>query len=196
MLENFAQEPGLQVKIAEQVPCVAIDLHHPAHGEVLLRRSRKYARKLQNVHPYRFEEATSETLPEFSEALERLHQQRRRQEHCRGALSNPLDRSFHREVARRFLNARTLMFCGIRMAGKLVAVIYGFGVCNRVYSYLSGFDTEYARKSVGAISIGYAVDRAMERRYDAFDFLQGREPYKYTWGARDIPCLARTIVKA
>lgn len=87
------------------------------------------------------------------------------------------------------------MFYGIRMAGKLIAVIYGFRGCSRVYSYLSGFDTEFAQKSVGAISIGYAVKRSIESGYKAYDFLQGQEPYKYTWGAQDVPCLARTIVK-
>jgi CelD/BcsL family acetyltransferase involved in cellulose biosynthesis len=48
---------------------------------------------------------------------------------------------------------------------------------------------------VGAISIGYAVERAMQSGCHAFDFLQGQEPYKYTWGARDVPCLARSIFK-
>lgn len=196
VLDDIARDCAFGVKLDHQVPCVAIDLHNIGHGAVMLRRSQNYARKLQRFHPYTFEEARAETLDEFSDALERLHQQRWREEHCRGALSAPRDRSFHREVARRFLNARMLMFYGLRMAGELVAVIYGYRVCNRVYSYLSGFDTRYAQKSVGAISIGYAVERAMQSGFDAFDFLQGQEPYKYTWGARDLPCFAGTIVKA
>jgi CelD/BcsL family acetyltransferase involved in cellulose biosynthesis len=196
LLDDIADDPRFELQVNPQVPCVAIDLHNPCHGEVLLRRSQSYARKLQRVHSYMFEEVTAETLQEFSEALERLHQQRWREERCRGALSSPVDRNFHREVARRFLNAGMLMFYGIRMAGKLIAVIYGFRVCNRVYSYLSGFDTEYARNSVGAISIGAAVERAMKCGCEVFDFLQGQEPYKYTWGAQDVPCFARTILKA
>jgi CelD/BcsL family acetyltransferase involved in cellulose biosynthesis len=89
-----------------------------------------------------------------------------------------------------------LMFYGIRMAGKLIAVIYGYRMCDRIYSYLSGFDPKYAQKSVGSIVIGYAVQRAIESGREAFDFLQGQESYKYTWGARDVPCFARTILKA
>ena len=42
------------------------------------------------------------------------------------------------------------------MGGKFIAAIYGYRVRDRIYSYLSGFDPEYARQSVGAISIGYA----------------------------------------
>jgi len=98
-------------------------------------------------------------------------------------------------VARRFLNAGMLMFYGIRMAGTLIAVIYGYRVRDRVYSYLSGFDLQYARRSVGAITIGYAVQRAIDSGCQAFDFLQGQESYKYTWGARDQACFVRRIVK-
>jgi len=68
-------------------------------------------------------------------------------------------------------------------------------VSGRIYSYLSGFDPEYAQKSVGSIIIGHAVQRAIDNGQEAFDFLQGHEPYKYTWGARDVPCFARTILK-
>jgi CelD/BcsL family acetyltransferase involved in cellulose biosynthesis len=88
-----------------------------------------------------------------------------------------------------------LMLYGIRIGANLIAVIYGYRVCDRIYSYLSGFDPEYARKSVGAISIGYAVERAMRSGCHAFDFLQGQEAYKYTWGARDQACFARRILK-
>jgi CelD/BcsL family acetyltransferase involved in cellulose biosynthesis len=195
LLDEIAGPSGWHVEQAEQVPCVAIDLHDVGHGSVMLRRSQSYARKLQRIHLYSFEEASAATLDEFSAALERLHQQRWREEGCRGALSTVRDRSFHRQVAQRFLKSGMLMFYGIRMAGTLIAVIYGYRVRDRVYSYLSGFDLEYARKSVGAITMGYAVQRAMESKCQAFDFLQGTETYKYTWGARDQACFVRRIVK-
>lgn len=98
-------------------------------------------------------------------------------------------------VARRFLNKGMLMFYGIRMAGKLIAVIYGYRARPTVYSYLSGFDLDYAQKSVGAITIGYAVQRSIESGFEAFDFLQGKESYKYAWGAREQACFVRRILK-
>jgi CelD/BcsL family acetyltransferase involved in cellulose biosynthesis len=196
ILEESVNESGLRAEVGQQVPCVAVDLHDLGHGEVQLRRSHTYARKLQGVHSFTFEEAKPETLGDFSEALERLHQQRWHQEGYQGALSSARERSFHREIARRFLNAKMLMFYGLRMSGALVAVIYGYRIKDRIYSYLSGFDPQYARQSVGTISVGYAIERAMQNGCHGFDFLQGREPYKYTWGARDLPCYAKRIVKA
>ena len=195
LLDDIVEHHAGRVEQGEQVPCVAINLHDLGHGSVMLRRSQSYARKLQGVHPYSFEEASAATLDDFSDALERLHQQRWREQGCRGALSTARDRSFHRLVARRFLNAGMLMFYGIRMARRLIAVIYGFRVRDAVYSYLSGFDLEYARKSVGAITIGHAVQRAIESGHQVFDFLQGREKYKYTWGAQDRACFVRRILK-
>jgi CelD/BcsL family acetyltransferase involved in cellulose biosynthesis len=195
LLEDPIEHHGWRVEQAEQVPCLAIDLRDLGHGSVMLRRSQCYARKLERVHRYSFEEASAATLDRFSDALERLHQQRWREEGCRGALSTARDRSFHRMVARQFLKAGMLMFYGIRMAGTLIAVIYGYRVRDRVYSYLSGFDLGYARKSVGAITISYAVRRAIESGCQAFDLLQGKESYKYTWGARDQACFVRRIVK-
>ena len=194
-LEEMDEHSGFRVEQAEQVPCVAVDLQNPGHGAVMLRRSQSYARKLQGVNRYSLEETSAVTVDEFSDALERLHQQRWREEGCRGALSTARDRSFHRMVARRFLNAGMLMFYGIRMAGKLIAVIYGYRVRDRVYSYLSGFDLEYARKSVGAITIGHAMQRAIHSGCQAFDFLQGNEKYKYSWGGRDQACFVKRIVK-
>lgn len=195
LLDEITDPGGWTVESVPQVPCVALDLHDACYGARMLRRAQSYARKLHRVGRYTFECAQPATLDEFSSALERLHQERWREEGCRGALSTPRDRSFHREVARRFLNTKMLMFYGLRMAGQLIAVMYGFRVCNRVYSYLSGFDTEYARHSVGTISIGYAVERAMECGCHTFDFLQGKEAYKYRWGAREQACFARQILK-
>jgi len=93
MLGDIADGIGLRTEDQEQVPCAAVDLHDLGHGAVLLRRSQNYARKLQRSHPYSFEEATTETLGEFSEALERLHQKRWREQGYRGGLSSPRDRS-------------------------------------------------------------------------------------------------------
>lgn len=195
VLDDIADVTGWRMEQREQAPCVAIDLRDSGHGAVMLKRSKSYARKLQGTQPYSFEEATLETLGEFSEALERLHQQRWREQGCRGALGAERDRSFHREVARRFLKSGMLMFYGIRMARQLIAVIYGYRVGQRVYSYLSGFDLQYKQKSVGAITIGYAVQRAINNGYQAFDFMQGKEAYKYTWGGRDKACFVRRIWK-
>jgi CelD/BcsL family acetyltransferase involved in cellulose biosynthesis len=53
----------------------------------------------------------------------------------------------------------------------------------RAYAYISGFDPEWARYSLGTLLIAFAIERAIDEGCREFDFLRGREQYKYGWGA-------------
>jgi CelD/BcsL family acetyltransferase involved in cellulose biosynthesis len=55
--------------------------------------------------------------------------------------------------------------------------------------YLGGFEPAYARASVGALVVAHALAEAQRHGAREFDFLRGREPYKYAWGAQDRPLL-------
>lgn len=68
---------------------------------------------------------------------------------------------------------------------KTVGVWYGFFHHGRTYAYLCAFDPEYKFESPGAILIGHAIEEAVREGAREFDFLRGRETYKYEWGARD-----------
>jgi CelD/BcsL family acetyltransferase involved in cellulose biosynthesis len=37
------------------------------------------------------------------------------------------------------------------------------------------------------LALGHAIEAAKAEGAASFDFLRGREPYKYAWGARDQP---------
>ena len=55
----------------------------------------------------------------------------------------------------------------------------------RAYAYLGGFDPDFARESPGTILMADAIERAAARGCTTFNFLRGREAYKYEWGAVD-----------
>jgi CelD/BcsL family acetyltransferase involved in cellulose biosynthesis len=63
----------------------------------------------------------------------------------------------------------------------------------RAYSYLSGFDPEFGGISPGTLAVGHAIRHAMGEGAREFDFLRGRERFKYFWGARDRPCYGRML---
>ncbi|TIM67791.1 MAG: GNAT family N-acetyltransferase, partial [Mesorhizobium sp.] len=69
--------------------------------------------------------------------------------------------------------------------GAVVGAYYGFHHHDRAYAYLGGFDPAYASESPGAILIGKAIAEAVQDGAREFDFLRGRESYKYSWGAKD-----------
>ena len=194
LLQNLNFASGLVETSTEQEPCVAIDLCHGNPAAGMLRTSSVYARKLNSKESFSVEEATPDSFEEFLSALVQLHERRWHAKGFSGVLAEERDRRFHHEVAWRFLHAGTLMLYALRIRERIVSVIYGFTHRDRTYSYLSGFDPEYRRQSVGTIMIGHAVQQSLDE-HRCFDFLRGHEPYKYRWGAHDEPVFGRTLRK-
>jgi CelD/BcsL family acetyltransferase involved in cellulose biosynthesis len=58
---------------------------------------------------------------------------------------------------------------------------------------VSGFDPAFSSISPGKLVIAAALERAIEEGATTFDFLGGREPYKYEWNAIDQPRFNRYI---
>jgi CelD/BcsL family acetyltransferase involved in cellulose biosynthesis len=108
-----------------------------------------------------------------------------------GVLADPAVAQFHRHSLP-MLEARRLVRCWvISIAGRPAGAYYGFHHRGRAYAYLGGFDPAYAEESPGAILIGNAIQQALSEGACEFDFLRGRENYKYGWGAVDTWTLRR-----
>ena len=69
--------------------------------------------------------------------------------------------------------------------GPIVGVLYGFWWQDTFAAYQSGWDPSFARHSMGSVLVLHALERAADEGARTFDFLRGREPYKYRFGARD-----------
>ena len=124
-------------------------------------------------------------LEELLETLFALHGARWRNEGERGVLASPEVRRFHRDVARGMLDARMLRLSALRLEGRAASIFYGFAGHGRTHYYLGGFDPSLERLSPGTMIVGRAIEQAVGERCSELDFLRGREPYKYAWGARD-----------
>jgi CelD/BcsL family acetyltransferase involved in cellulose biosynthesis len=107
----------------------------------------------------------------------------------RGVLDDPVIERFHREAAAALHARHLLRLIGLRIDGRLVAVLYGFVDHARFLFYLSGFTPELASLSPGRLVIAHAIERAVDEGAIEFDFLRGRETYKYEWDAVDRPSL-------
>ena len=55
----------------------------------------------------------------------------------------------------------------------------------RVYYYLGASNPQFEARSPGTLLTAHALQEALAERASAFDFLRGREPYRYLWAARD-----------
>lgn len=146
-----------------------------------LRASRRRARSLA----LSVETAIGATLDESFDTLLALHAARWNPRGERGVLADPAVRAFHREAVRELDRAGLLRLRVARLEGMAVAVLYGFRWMSRDYYYLGGFDPAHARLGPGKLVIAEAIEDAVRSNSVSFDFLRGREPYKYRWGATD-----------
>ncbi len=92
---------------------------------------------------------------------------------------------FQSAVAREFLRNGWLFLGVLEANGKTVASQYAFKWHNKVFHYQTGFDPEYEKYSVGLISTGFMIETAIKHNVREYDFLRGREDYKYHWAKEE-----------
>ncbi|MDB4957605.1 MAG: glycosyl transferase group 1 [Myxococcales bacterium] len=145
-------------------------------------------RRLARMGNVRWEyEDTSATA--LLDGLFALHRARWAAKGERGVLDDPALERFHREAAAALHARRLLRLVGLRIEGRLAAVLYGFFDHGRFLFYLSGFEPELSSISPGRLVIAHAIERAVDEGAFEFDFLRGRETYKYEWDAVDRPAV-------
>ena len=150
----------------------------PAHRANLLRR----LRNLERRYEVRFEEVATEA--ERGEALAllvRLHNLRWRNLGGSTAFYLPGLLAFHDEFSALALQRGWLRLFVLRLDGRAVAALYGFRYGRTFYFYQSGFDPAFGSYSVGLVTMGLTIRRAIEEGASEFDLLHGAEAYKFLW---------------
>jgi CelD/BcsL family acetyltransferase involved in cellulose biosynthesis len=176
--------------IAAQEVCPVLDL--PTRVEDLARsvplnmltKLNAARRRLTKLGQVRVEQAGPEDFDSKYETLLHLHASRWALKHVKGVLDAPEIRAFHRSAACSMLASDCLRLHELSVARQPVASLYGFRGPKAVYFYLGGFDPEFAAYTPGMILLGEAIEAAVRERASSFDFLRGRETYKYMWGAK------------
>jgi CelD/BcsL family acetyltransferase involved in cellulose biosynthesis len=154
------------------------------------RRPHQFGRLLRTLGgPGRFELRTITEPGEVGEALERLltlHEKRWAVQGGSDAMSRPAVREFHRELVRRLATRGMVRFEELWVDGGCRASYYGFGRGDRYWLYQSGFDSNWAKRSVAFVRLGLSIREATDRGVKFYDFLRGTENYKFDWatGAR------------
>jgi glycosyltransferase involved in cell wall biosynthesis len=161
-------------QVAEAPPCPALVL------DAAPRLDKCEAARRASERKHRVEVAEDRGL----EALFALHAARWEGRGETGVLADPRVRDHHREVAATLPGVRTFV---LRWDGAPVAAYYGFVLRDRATYYLGGFDPRFAKESPGNQVVGVAIQDAVGSGARVFDFLRGREAYKYAWGAADQP---------
>jgi CelD/BcsL family acetyltransferase involved in cellulose biosynthesis len=190
-LLHAAIPEGWREEVTAQEACLVLTL--PATADELpgliphrLRRNlRYYRRRAEKVGPVRVECADERNLDELLEALFQLHGARWSSQGLAGVLAPEAVRTAHRQTAPALLSLGLLRLYGLRLADCLVASLYGFTHAvagkRRAYAYLSGIDPAFEWLSPGTLLFDHAIREAIREGAAEFDFLRGREAYKYHW---------------
>jgi CelD/BcsL family acetyltransferase involved in cellulose biosynthesis len=139
-------------------------------------------KRLNRDHVVRFEQvATAAQCRESIDLLIGQHNQRWRGRGGSDAFHTPGLVAFHQEFAQLALRRGWLRLYVLWVDEKPAASLYGFLYRRKFYFYQSGFDAAYEKQSVGLISMGLAIRRAIEEGAAEYDLLHGDEPYKSHW---------------
>jgi CelD/BcsL family acetyltransferase involved in cellulose biosynthesis len=154
---------------------------------------RKYRRKAGELGELRLETVETRSWEELLEILIGLHVARRSETGQTGLLDGAGLRAFHRQVAAGFHARGALGLYALCLDGRPLAALYGLWEKDTFYFYLQGFDSAWAKLSPGVMVVGGVVEDVVRRGARRLDFLRGREPYKYWWGARDRETFRRVL---
>jgi len=179
---------GLASHVEPQSACPVLTLHNDLKSTIPGRKYRK-VRMAWNRARRRGAVEIAAIDPDqtsgFLETLFELHGRRWQSRGETGVLASEQVRRFHRDVAPALLQAGIAQLWQLRIGGRTAGAYYGFLHGDRTYAYLGGFDPAFDHESPGTILIAHAIEAAIRAGAREFDFLRGREAYKYDWGATD-----------
>ena len=186
--------PGARAEISEEEPCPVATLPpHPTPVVAsldrrtlpdILRRGRRLAERGEvALRTVAAEDGRREALA----ALVALHQKRWSARGLPGVFADPRVRSFHEEASRELMARGALRLYLLELDGQPIAAHYAILWRDRLYAYIHAFDPEFSAFAPGAQLMAACLQAAAAEGARSIDFLRGREPYKYQWGAVDRP---------
>ena len=186
-LLQFVAPDGWSDTLTDQdrCPILSIGESGPHLSTHFQKKLRYYRRSLSRLGATSFETADASNVDALTEALFELHAARWQRRGMPGMLADDVIQRFHRQVIPRLLATGALRLHAMRIDARIAAVFYGFAHGGTVYYYLSGYDPELEKLSIGTVIVGHAIDEAVREGCSIFDFLRGAEEYKYAWGAAD-----------
>ncbi len=189
---------GRIARLAAHLPGAIIDDDEPrptlhlsapnaleAAWEPKLRRDLRQAARRAEAEGLVIRGADAGTVARDLDRLFDLHAARWRGRGEPGVLDAPAVQAFHHEVAAEAAARGWLRLYTLEVGDAVAGVHYGFTVRGRALFYLGGFDARFERLSPGALLAAHALREAAAEGCVEADFLRGREPYKYRWGAQD-----------
>ncbi len=125
--------------------------------------------------------------PEAEEAIARFLELMAASNPEKAAFLSDRMRAFFRQVIRHGLQKGWARLSFLEIEGEKAAAYLDFDYRDRIWLYNAGLNPRYAGLSPGVVLLAYLIRQAIEQGKRVFDFLRGDEPYKFRFGAREVP---------
>jgi CelD/BcsL family acetyltransferase involved in cellulose biosynthesis len=162
-------------------------------SKALRRDLERAARKLAGEGSLEICAASPDTLTADYEQLVRLHTARWQTVGAAGIFNADYHRRFFQAAFAGLAAAGILRLFVVRLNGEPIAATCGFLHDRHYYHFIAGYDPRRSHLSLGSFAVHVALRTAVSEGAACFDFLRGKEPYKYRWGARDHQTYRRRI---
>ncbi|OBW63475.1 MAG: acetyltransferase [Dehalococcoides mccartyi] len=183
----MAKEKGFQI-ICEQADVSPL-LDLPADFDKYMSMLEPHQRHELKRKLRRLDEALTPRLEINAnpESVEILLEQMEQSHPEKALFLSPEMRCYFRQLAHWLAGQGYLRLVFLKTADTTLASLFCFDYNNIRYLYNSGYRPEYSHLSVGVLSKMLAIKDAIEKGYDAFDFLRGEEKYKFHLGGKSQP---------
>lgn len=148
--------------------------------------NRKARRLVRDAGPYTVRLATEHTLDDDLESFFQMHR----------SSDGPKGRFMHEGMATFFGSFAWMLFSQgwlrlaiLEAAGEPWAGVYGFRSGHDWDVWNSSYDHRRRELAPGMVLMAECIRLAAEEGCTTFDFLRGTEPYKYRFGAVDVPLI-------
>ncbi len=103
--------------------------------------------------------------------------------------------NFFKSVSQQLISQEMLVLHSLIVNDKSVATAFIIKANQSFLLYNSGFDPSFSQYSVGVLNTAFAIKNAIECGQKEFNFLKGKEKYKYHLGGQDMDVFTITITK-
>jgi len=122
-----------------------------------------------------------------------LNRLRMKTKSLQGGFSNGKFTKFHQDIIPIFFQNDILHLSFLKANNTRIAALYNFIYNDTCFYYQSGFDPLWAKFSPGTVLFSMSIQDAIENGMLQYDFLQGNEPYKFSWTNTKRQCVSILI---
>ena len=148
---------------------------------------RRRCRKTENEESLAFRSVTAAESREFTENLIQLNRQRMAIKGKRSSFEDDNIREFLLESVP-YMAANNIAWMDVlEKDGETVAAALNFVHGKSAFFYIGGIDPLAEKWGPGTALFAHIIMRCIGQNYLVYDFLRGKEDYKYKWGGTDVP---------